>query len=114
MPDHTGQEHDRAAHGDFSAGTCAEPPVHERQTFERPVPVLAAARQAGFSVTTACLISGPVIPRFRPAQPAKPQRATEPCCRADPALLIHPAVAPREGEPVIAKHRTSAFLRQRV
>jgi nicotinamidase-related amidase len=28
---------------------------------------------------------------------------------ADPAMLIHPAVQPKEGEPVIAKHRTSAF-----
>jgi nicotinamidase-related amidase len=28
---------------------------------------------------------------------------------ADPARLIHPSVTPREGEPVIAKHRTSAF-----
>jgi nicotinamidase-related amidase len=27
----------------------------------------------------------------------------------DPAALIHPSVRPKEGEPVIAKHRTSAF-----
>ena len=36
-------------------------------------------------------------------------RATGAVLPADLALLIHPSVAPREGEPVIAKHRTSAF-----
>src|SRR5262249_45770132 len=46
-----------------------------------------------------------------PAQhnPRSPMRATGAVLPADPALLIHPSVAPREGEPVIATHRTSAF-----
>jgi nicotinamidase-related amidase len=36
-------------------------------------------------------------------------RASGEVLPADPAMLIHPSVKPREGEPVIAKHRTSAF-----
>src|SRR5215472_18700578 len=38
-----------------------------------------------------------------------PMRAAGAVLPADPARLIHPSVQPREGEPVIAKHRTSAF-----
>jgi len=86
------------------------PIVHERQTFERAGAVLAAARQAGIFVTYC-------ISHFRPGYPEipaqhnlrSPMRATGAVLPADPALLIHPSVAPREGEPVIAKHRTSAF-----
>ena len=56
------------------------------------------------------------IAHFRPGYPEipaqhnlrSPMRATGAVLPADPALLIHPSVAPRE-EPVIAKHRTSAF-----
>jgi nicotinamidase-related amidase len=96
---------------DFSAGNMAQNPiVHERQTFERAGAVLAAARQAGIFVTYC-------IAHFRPGYPEipaqhnlrSPMRATGAVLPADPALLIHPSVAPREGEPVIAKHRTSAF-----
>jgi nicotinamidase-related amidase len=36
-------------------------------------------------------------------------RASGEVLPADPAMLIHQSVKPREGEPVIAKHRTSAF-----
>src|SRR5262249_38835750 len=76
---------------EFSAGNMAQNPlVHERQTFERAGEVLAAARQSGIFATYC-------IAHFRPGYPEIP------------ALLIHPSVAPREGEPVIAKHRTSAF-----
>ena len=96
---------------DVSAGNMAQNPlVHERQTFERAGAVLAAARQAGICVTYCMSHFRPGYPEI-PAQhnPRSPMRATGAVLPADPALLIHPSVAPREGEPVIAKHRTSAF-----
>src|SRR5262249_50318217 len=96
---------------DFSAGNMAQNPiVRERQTFERAGEVLAAARQAGGFATYRIFH---FRPRFSqsppPPHPPGPLRATGAVLPADPALLIHPSVAPREGEPVIAKHRTSAF-----
>src|SRR5437899_4479479 len=96
---------------DFSAGNMAQNPlVHERQTFERAGAVLAAARQAGIFVTYCMSHFRPGYPEI-PAQhnPRSPMRATGAVLPADPALLIHPSVAPREGEPAIAKHRTSPF-----
>src|SRR5262244_947204 len=96
---------------DFSAGNMAQNPiVHERQTFERAGEVLAAARHAGIFVIYCISHFRPGYPEI-PAQhnPRSPMRAAGAVLPADPALLIHPSVAPREGEPVIAKHRTSAF-----
>ena len=96
---------------DFSAGNMAQNPiVHERQTFERAGEVLAAARQAGIFVIYCISHFRPGYPEI-PAQhnPRSPMRAAGAVLPADPARLIHPSVTPREGEPVIAKHRTSAF-----
>jgi len=96
---------------DFSAGNMAQNPiVHERQTFERAGEVLAAARHAGIFVTYCISHFRPGYPEI-PAQhnPRSPMRAAGAVLPADPAMLIHPAVKPREGEPVIAKHRTNAF-----
>src|SRR6266516_7883942 len=96
---------------DFSAGNMAQNPiVHERQTFERAGEVLAAARRAGIFVTYCISHFRPGYPEI-PAQhnPRTPMRAAGAVLPADPAMLIHPSVQPREGEPVIAKHRTSAF-----
>jgi nicotinamidase-related amidase len=96
---------------DFSAGNMAQNPiVTERQTFERAGAVLAAARHAGIFVTYGISHFRPGYPEI-PAQnnPRSPMRASGAVLPADPARLIHPSVKPREGEPVIAKHRTSAF-----
>ena len=96
---------------DFSAGNMAQNPVvKERHTFERAGEVLEAARNAGLFVTYC-------ISHFRPGYPEIPahnnprsaMRSSGEVLPADPAMLIHPSVKPREGEPVIAKHRTSAF-----
>jgi nicotinamidase-related amidase len=96
---------------DFSAGNMAQNPiVKERHTFERAGEVLEAARNAGLFVTYC-------ISHFRPGYPEVPaqnnprsgMRASGDVLPADPAMLIHPSVKPRAGEPVIAKHRTSAF-----
>src|SRR5262249_48255122 len=94
-----------------SAGNMAQNPiVHERQAFERAGEVLAAARKVGMFVTYCISHFRPGSPEI-PAQhnPRSPMRAAGAVLPADPAMLIHPAVEPREGEPVIAKHRTSAF-----
>jgi nicotinamidase-related amidase len=96
---------------DFSiTGMGENPLVRERQTLERAKEVLDAARQAGLFV-------GYCISHFRPGFPEVSDRNTTRAARrdagevlpVDPAALILPVVQPQAGEPVIAKHRTSAF-----
>jgi nicotinamidase-related amidase len=96
---------------DFSTSGIGQNPIaKERQTLERAREVLDAARKAGVFV-------GYCISHFRPGFPEVSDRNTTRAARrdageilpADPAALIHPAVQPQAGEPVIAKHRTSAF-----
>ena len=96
---------------DFSTSGIGQNPVaKERQTLERARDVLDAARKAGVFV-------GYCISHFRPGFPEVSDRNTTRAARrdagevlpADPATLIHPSVQPQAGEPVIAKHRTSAF-----
>jgi nicotinamidase-related amidase len=96
---------------DFSISGIGQNPVaKERQTLERAREVLDAARHAGVFV-------GYCISHFRPGFPEVSDRNKTRAARrdsgevlpADPAALIHPAVQPQAGEPVIAKHRTSAF-----
>jgi nicotinamidase-related amidase len=96
---------------DFSTTGIGQNPIaKERHTLERAKEVLDAARKAGIFV-------GYCISHFRPGFPEVSDRNKTRAARrdsgevlpTDPAALIHPAVLPREGEPVIAKHRTSAF-----
>lgn len=96
---------------DFTAGNMGQNPiVKERHTLERAREVLDAAREAGVFVAYC-------VSHFRPGYPEVPAsnnprsalRASGQVPPADPAALIHPSVLPREGEPVISKHRTSAF-----
>jgi nicotinamidase-related amidase len=96
---------------DFSTtGIGQNPLARERHTLERAREVLDAARNAGVFV-------GYCISHFRPGYPEVSDRNKTRAARrdsgevlpADPAALIHPSVKPRAGEPVIAKHRTSAF-----
>ena len=96
---------------DFSTSGIGQNPIaKERQTLERARDVLDAARHAGVFV-------GYCISHFRPGFPEVSDRNTTRAARrdagevlpADPTMLIHPAVQPQAGEPVIAKHRTSAF-----
>src|SRR5918999_376337 len=96
---------------DFSTSGIGQNPLAKaRQTLERARDVLDAARQAGVFV-------GYCISHFRPGFPEVSDRNKTRAARrdsgevlpADPAALIHQSVLPREGEPIIAKHRTSAF-----
>jgi len=95
--DHTGQKQDSAADGGFLSREYAQNPiVQERQTFERAREVLAAARQLDFRHL--------LYFHFRPGYPEipaqntrSPMRAAGAVLPADPALLIHPSVKPREG-----------------
>jgi len=96
---------------DFSTSGIGQNPIAKaRQTLERAKEVLDAARHAGIFV-------GYCISHFRPGFPEVSDRNTTRAARrdsgevlpTDPAALIHPAVQPQAGEPVIAKHRTSAF-----
>jgi nicotinamidase-related amidase len=96
---------------DFSTSGIGQNPIaKERQTLERAREVLDAARHAGVFV-------GYCISHFRPGFPEVSDRNATRAARrdageilpTDPATLIHPSVQPQAGEPVIAKHRTSAF-----
>ena len=96
---------------DFTAGNMGQNPiVKERHTLERAREVLDAAREAGVFVAYC-------VSHFRPGYPEVPAsnnprsalRTSGQVPPADPTALIHPLVLPREGEPVISKHRTSAF-----
>ena len=96
---------------DFAtAGIGQNPVAAERHTLDRAREVLYAARTAGVFV-------GYCISHFRPGYPEVSDRDQTRAARrdsgevlpTDPAALIHPSVHPLEGEPVIAKHRTSAF-----
>jgi nicotinamidase-related amidase len=96
---------------DFSTtGMGQNPIVEERHTLEGAREVLDAARRGGIFV-------GYCISHFHPGFPEVSGRSTTRAARrdagevlpVDPAALILPEVQPRAGEPVIAKHRTSAF-----
>jgi nicotinamidase-related amidase len=96
---------------DFSTTGIGQNPIaKESHTLERAKEVLDAARNAGIFVSYC-------ISHFRPGFPEVSDRNKTRAARrdsgevlpADPVALIHPAVLPKEGEPVIAKHRTSAF-----
>ena len=96
---------------DFATTGIGDNPIaQERHTLERAKEVLDAARTAGIFV-------GYCISHFRPGYPEVSDRDANRAARrdsgevlpTDPVALIHDAVKPQEGEPVIAKHRTSAF-----
>src|SRR5919106_6316725 len=96
---------------DFSTTGIGQNPIAtERHTLERAREVLDVARNAGIFISYC-------ISHFRPGFPEVSDRNKTRAARrdsgevlpADPAALIHPSVLPQEGEPVIAKHRTSAF-----
>ena len=96
---------------DFSTTGIGQNPIaEERHTLERAKEVLDAARNAGIFI-------GYCISHFRPGFPEVSDRNKTRAARRDsgevlpeePTALIHPSVLPQKGEPVIAKHRTSAF-----
>jgi len=96
---------------DFAiVGMGQNPIAQERHTLERAKEVLDAAR--GSEIFVCYCIS-----HFRPGFPEVSDRDKTRAARRDsgellpvePIDLIHPSVLPQEGEPVIAKHRTSAF-----
>ena len=96
---------------DFATSGIGQNPIaEERHTLDRAREVLDAARNAGVFV---CYC----VSHFRPGFPEVSDRNTTRAARRDSGEvlptnateLIHPSVQPTEGEPVIAKHRTSAF-----
>ncbi len=96
---------------DFAIIGIGENPIaQEKHTLDRAQEVLNAARSTGIFV---CYC----ISHFRPGFPEVSDRNVTRAARrdsgevlpTDPLALIHPSVLPQEGEPVIAKHRTSAF-----
>ena len=96
---------------DFATIGIGENPIaQERHTLDRAREVLDAARSAGIFV---CYC----ISHFRPGFPEVSDRNVTRAARrdsgevlpTDPLALIHPSILPQDGEPVIAKHRTSAF-----
>jgi nicotinamidase-related amidase len=96
---------------DFHAdGMEQNPIVKERHTLERAREVLDAAWNAGVFVAY-------IVVNFRPGYPEVSDRNKTFSARkasgqapvADPVSLIHASVRPQEREPIIVKHRVSAF-----
>jgi nicotinamidase-related amidase len=96
---------------DFHADSMGvNPVVQERHTFQRAREVLGAARYAGVFVAY-------IVVNFRSGYPEISDRNKTFSLRKtsgqvpakDPATLIHSSVTPREGEPIIVKHRVNAF-----
>ena len=97
---------------DFHTDSMGENPiVQERRTFDRAGEVLHAARGAGVFVAY-------IVVNFRPGYPeisdmnqtfsARKAAGVPPA--ADPGALIHATVSPRQGEPIVVKHRVGAFF----
>jgi nicotinamidase-related amidase len=72
--------------------------------------LLAAARSAGMLVIYVVASFRPGYPEISPRNPGFSLLAQNGLLQAgSPGTQIHPAVAPIEGEPVVIKHRVSAF-----
>ncbi|MQF48856.1 cysteine hydrolase [SAR202 cluster bacterium AC-647-N09_OGT_505m] len=92
-------------------GMGQNPIVAVRHTFERASEVLEAARVAGVLVAY-------IVVNFRPGYPEisdfnktfSARKASGQVPAMDPTTLIHPSVSPRQGEPIIVKHRVNAFF----
>ena len=97
---------------DFHAANIGtNPHVQERHTFERAGEVLAAARHAGIFVAYIVVNFRPGYPEISDRNQTFSRRKTSgesPAIEA--ASLLHGSVPPREGEPIIVKHRVNAFF----
>ena len=97
---------------DFHTDSMGENPiVRERQAFERAKEVLDAARDAGVFVAYIVVNFRTGFPETSDLNKTFSARKTSGQSSApDPLTLIHPAVTPRQDEPVIVKHRVNAFF----
>ena len=97
---------------DFHADNMGTNPlVQERQTFHRAREVLDAARAAGMFVAYIVVNFRDGYPEISDLNKTFSLRKTSGQSPApDPVSLIHSSVTPREGEPVIVKHRVNAFF----
>lgn len=86
------------------------PHALNRACIERTVALQAAARGAGLLVCYSATVFRPgyIEVNDRNKIFGQRKRSGQPAI-ADPLAIIHPAVAPRDGEPVIGKHRVNAF-----
>lgn len=97
---------------DFHTDSMGENPVvQERRTIDRAREVLHAARNAGVFVAY-------IVVNFRPDYPEisemnqtfSSRKAAGVAPAADPGDLILATVSPRQGEPIVVKHRVGAFF----
>ena len=97
---------------DFHTDSMGENPVvQERRTIDRAREVLHAARNAGVFVAY-------IVVNFRPDYPEisemnqtfSARKAAGMAPAADPRALILATVSPRQGEPIVVKHRVGAFF----
>ncbi len=97
---------------DFHTDSMGENPVvQERRTIDRAREVLHAARNAGVFVAY-------IVVNFRPDYPEISEmnqtfsatKAAGMAPAADPGALILATVSPRQGEPIVVKHRVGAFF----
>jgi nicotinamidase-related amidase len=87
------------------------PHAVSRNCIGKTVELLGQARTSGLLVCYSATVFRPGYPEVSERNKifSERKRSGQPAV-ADPLALIHAAVKPREGEPVIGKHRVNAFF----
>lgn len=86
------------------------PHALERGVVEKARALQEAARDVGMMVLYTATVFRDGYPEISPRNKTFSSRKSsgQPAV-SDPVALIHPLVAPRQGEPVVGKHRVNAF-----
>ncbi len=105
------KEHTALLIADFyEAMMTTLPHAVERGVLERTVALQQAARDAGIMVCYCATVFRPGYPEIGARNKTFGQRkASGQAAVLDPLAVIHPAVAPDEGEVVVGKHRVNAL-----
>ena len=94
----------------YEAMMTSIPHAVERDVVGRTVSLQQAAREAGVMVCYCATVFRPGYPEIGARNKTFGQRkASGQPAVFDPAAVIHPAVAPIEGEVVVGKHRVNAL-----
>jgi nicotinamidase-related amidase len=97
--------------GDFYADIMRNlPHAVERKVLDKTQAVLKAARDAGILVCYSATVFRPGYPEISDRNKTFSLRKhSGPPAAGDPVQLIHPSLAPAEGEIVVGKHRVNAL-----
>ena len=107
------KEHTALLIADFyEAMMTTIPHAVERDVVGKTAALQGAARNAGIMVCYCATVFRPGYPEIGARnKPFGQRKASGQPAVFDPLAVIHPAVAPREGEVVVGKHRVNALYR---